>query len=141
MTDNHTPQQRSLNMSHIQSKNTKPEGIVRKYLFSQGFRYRINVKKLPGCPDVVLPKYKTVIFVNGCFWHMHNCDRFRWPQSNTEYWRQKITKNAERDKINNQHLREDGWKVLVIWECQLTKQRRNETLADLVNNIIENATQ
>ena len=86
MADNHSKEVRSMNMSHIRSKNTKPEEKVRKYLFSKGFRYRKNVRTLPGCPDIVLPKYKTVIFVNGCFWHKHDCPRFVWPTSNEEYW-------------------------------------------------------
>ena len=97
--DNHDKKTRSYNMSMIRSKNTKPEELVRKYLFSQGFRYRKNVRKLPGCPDIVLPKYKTVIFVNGCFWHGHkDCKYFVWPKSNTEYWYQKIESNVKRDK-------------------------------------------
>ena len=97
MADNHTPEERSYNMSRIRSKDTKPEEKVRKYLFAQGFRYRKNVRKLPGCPDIVLPKYKTVIFVQGCFWHMHDCGRFHWPASNQEYWEPNIRRNVERD--------------------------------------------
>ena len=97
MADNHTKEIRSMNMSHIRSKNTKPEEIVRKYLFSKGLRYRKNVRKLPGCPDIVLKKYKVVIFVNGCFWHKHDCGRFVWPSSNVEYWSKKINRNVERD--------------------------------------------
>lgn len=89
MTDTHSKEVRSKNMSHIRSTNTKPEEIVRKYLFSRGLRYRKNVRKLPGCPDIVLHKYKTVVFVNGCFWHMHDCGRFVWPSSNKEYWSKK----------------------------------------------------
>lgn len=121
MADNHTPEVRSYNMSRIRSKGTKPEEMVRKYLFAQGFRYRKNVRKLPGCPDIVLPKYRTVIFVHGCFWHMHNCGRFKWPSSNTEYWEPKIKRNAERDRLNQEKLRADGWKVIVIWECEIKK--------------------
>lgn len=121
MADNHTPEVRSYNMSRIRSKGTKPEEMVRKYLFAQGFRYRKNVRKLPGCPDIVLPKYRTVIFVHGCFWHMHNCERFKWPASNTEYWEPKIKRNAERDRLNQEKLRADGWKVIVIWECEIKK--------------------
>ena len=92
------------NMSHIRSTNSKPEEIVRKYLFAEGFRYRKNVKKLPGCPDIVLPKYKTVIFVNGCFWHKHDCPRFVWPSSNQDYWRPKILRNVERDNQSCKEL-------------------------------------
>lgn len=119
MSDNHSPEVRSYNMSRIRSTGTKPEEQVRKYLFSKGFRYRKNSRSLPGTPDIVLPKYKTVIFVHGCFWHKHNCDRFKWPASNEDYWRSKLTKNAERDDSNKQKLQEQGWKVLVVWECEL----------------------
>jgi DNA mismatch endonuclease, patch repair protein len=122
MGDNHTPTVRSYNMSKIYSKNTKPEGLVRKYLFSQGFRYRKNVKSLPGCPDVVLSKYKTVIFVNGCFWHKHNgCKYFVWPKSNEAYWRPKIERTVRRDKKNILDLEASGWHVIVIWECETRK--------------------
>lgn len=121
MADNHSKEVRSMNMSHIRSTNTKPEEIVRKYLFSKGLRYRKNVRSLPGKPDIVLRKYKTVIFVNGCFWHKHDCGRFVMPSSNIEYWTKKINGNVERDKANIQLLEEQGWKVLVIWECQLKK--------------------
>lgn len=103
-----------MNMSHIRSKNSKPEELVRKYLFSKGFRYRKNVKTLPGCPDIVLPRYKTVIFVNGCFWHKHDCPRFVWPSTNEEYWRPKIMGNVERDKRNFAELQQLGWTVLTV---------------------------
>lgn len=133
MADNHTKEQRSYNMSRIRSKNNAPEEKVRKFLFSKGFRYRKNDKKLPGCPDIVLPKYKTVIFVNGCFWHKHNCKRFVWPSSNEEYWKKKILRNVERDELNIKGLKELEWKVLVVWECELKKvaiDKRLETLVD-----------
>lgn len=133
MADNHTKEQRSYNMSRIRSKNNAPEEKVRKFLFSKGFRYRKNDKNLPGCPDIVLPKYKTVIFVNGCFWHKHNCKRFVWPSSNEEYWKKKILRNVERDELNIKGLKELGWKVLVVWECELKKvaiDKRLETLVD-----------
>ena len=120
-----------MNMSHIRSTNSKPEEIVRKYLFSKGFRYRKNVKKLPGCPDIVLPKYQTVIFVNGCFWHKHDCPRFVWPSSNQDYWRPKILRNVERDQLNRQELEALGWKVIVVWECELKKKVRDTRLAEL----------
>ena len=119
-------------MSHIRSKNSKPEEIVRKYLFSQGFRYRKNDKRLPGKPDIVLPKYKTVIFVNGCFWHKHDCKRFVWPTSNEDYWRPKILGNVARDQRNYEQLREIGWKVLVVWECELKNETKEEALDALV---------
>lgn len=138
MADNHSPEQRSLNMSHIRSLNTKPEEIVRKYLFSQGFRYRKNVKTMPGCPDIVLHKYKTVVFVNGCFWHIHNCKRFRLPSSNTEYWRDKLQRNVDRDKTNTALLQQNGWQVVVVWECELRKQQREMTLKALTNRIKNN---
>lgn len=135
MADNHSKEVRSMNMSHIRSKNTKPEEKVRKYLFSKGFRYRKNVRNLPGCPDIVLPKYKTVIFVNGCFWHKHDCPRFVWPTSNEAYWIPKITRNVERDQNNHELLQELGWHVIVIWECQLKKKEFEETMEKLVSEL------
>lgn len=138
MADNHTKEIRSMNMSHISSKNTKPEEIVRKYLFSKGLRYRKNVKKLPGCPDIVLKKYKTVVFVNGCFWHKHDCGRFIWPSSNVEYWHNKINHNVERDIKNASLLAEAGWQVLTIWECQLKRKVAEQNLIILYDKIIKN---
>ena len=137
MADNHTKEIRSMNMSHIKSKNTKPEEMVRKYLFSKGLRYRKNVRKLPGCPDIVLKKYKAVIFVNGCFWHKHDCGRFVWPSSNVEYWSKKINRNVERDAQNIALLTEQGWRVLIIWECQLKKNVAEQNLEMLYDKIIE----
>ena len=131
MADNHSKEVRSMNMSHIRNKNSKPEELVRKYLFSKGFRYRKNVKTLPGCPDIVLPKYKTVIFVNGCFWHKHDCPRFVWPSTNEEYWRPKIMGNVERDKRNLAELQQLGWTVLTVWECELKKKVIDATLDQL----------
>ena len=137
MADVHTPEQRSYNMSRIHSKNTKPEELVRKFLFSQGFRYRKNDAKLPGKPDIVLPKYKAVIFVNGCFWHGHEgCRYFVWPKNNTEFWKEKITGNIQRDKHNHQLLANQGWRVIEIWECQLMKSVVDNTLQNLVLQII-----
>lgn len=136
MADTHSKEVRSKNMSHIRSTNSKPEETVRKYLFSKGLRYRKNVRRLPGCPDIVLPKYRTVIFVNGCFWHKHDCGRFVWPSSNEEYWHQKISRNIERDAENQKLLMEQGWRVLVIWECQLKKKVVAENLLQLYNDII-----
>lgn len=135
MADNHSKEVRSKNMSHIRSTNSKPEEIVRKYLFSKGFRFRKNVRTLPGCPDIVLPKHNTVIFVNGCFWHKHNCDRFVWPSSNIEYWIPKINRNVERDEENYKKLTDIGWRVLVIWECELKKNVREERLEQLIKAI------
>ena len=136
LADNHTKEIRSMNMSHIRSTNSKPEKIVRKYLFSKGLRYRKNVRTLPGKPDIVLRKYKTVVFVNGCFWHKHDCGRFVMPSSNTEYWSKKINGNIERDKANISKLEDLGWRVLVIWECQLKKKVVEKSLADLYESII-----
>ena len=136
MADVHTPEQRSFNMSRIRGKNTKPEEQVRKYLFSQGFRYRKNDARLPGKPDIVLPKYKAVVFVNGCFWHAHEgCRYFVWPKSNVDFWQRKINGNTERDLRNHQLLIEQGWNVIVVWECQLKKSTIDDTLHDLVNQI------
>lgn len=135
MADNHTKEQRSYNMSRIRSKNNAPEEKVRKYLFSKGFRYRKNDKKLPGCPDIVLPKYKTVIFVNGCFWHKHDCKRFVWPASNEAYWKKKILRNVERDAVNIKELKEMGWRVLIVWECELKKAIIEDRLEVLVDEI------
>ena len=135
MADNHTPEVRSKNMSHIRSTNTTPEEKVRKYLFRQGFRYRKNVRKMPGCPDIVLPKYRTVIFINGCFWHKHDCPRFVWPTTNSEYWIPKIEKNAARDKQNQELLKGLGWNVLVVWECQLKKKAFEATMNQLTTEI------
>ena len=128
MADNHSNEVRSRNMSRIRSTDNKPKEIVRKFLFAQGFRYRKNDKKLPGKPDIVLPKYRTVIFVNGCFWHKHDCPRFVWPSSNQDYWRPKILGNVERDKKNADQLRSQGWNVIVVWECELKKTVRDERL-------------
>ena len=132
MGDNHTPEVRSYNMSRIRSKDTKPEILVRKFLFANGFRYRKNAKELPGCPDIVLSKYRTVIFVQGCFWHMHNCGRFHWPTTNQEYWERKIYRNVESDKINKEQLQALGWKVLTVWECEL----KTKCIEDTMNRII-----
>ena len=138
MADNHSPEVRSRNMAQIRSTNTKPELVVRKHLFSKGLRYRVNVKTLPGKPDLVFPKYKTVVFVNGCFWHKHDCGRFRWPSSNQEYWEKKIKRNLERDQLNYEELRNLGWKVIVVWECELKKAIVETTLENLYRAIIEN---
>lgn len=138
LADNHTKEVRSRNMSHIRSTNSKPEEIVRKYLFSKGLRYRKNVSSLPGKPDIVLRKYNSIVFVNGCFWHKHDCGRFVMPTSNTEYWSKKINGNVERDKSNIAKLEYIGWKVYVIWECQLKNQVREENLSKLYQSIIKN---
>lgn len=138
MADIKSKSSRSKNMSAIKSKNTKPELLVRKFLFSNGFRYRINVSKLAGKPDIVLKKYNTVIFINGCFWHYHKgCKYFVWPKQNSDFWRNKILKNEERDKRNYDTLIKDGWKVIIVWECDL-KNNREETLNTLIHSIKQN---
>lgn len=137
MADVHTPERRSYNMSRIRNKNTKPEELVRKFLFSQGFRYRKNDARLPGKPDIVLPKHKTVIFVNGCFWHKHEgCKYFVWPKNNAEFWHEKILSNVERDLRNYERLQQMGWNIIVVWECDLKKEVRSETLSRIVQGII-----
>lgn len=129
MTDVHSQETRSYNMSRIRAKDTKPELLVRKYLFSKGFRYRVNVKNLPGKPDIVLPKYKTVIFIHGCFWHGHEgCRYFVIPKTRTEWWTEKIRKNKERDQKDHDALRIAGWNIMTVWECQLKPKICAETL-------------
>lgn len=119
-------------MSRIRGKNTKPEEVVAKYLFSQGFRYRRNVRNLPGTPDIVMKKYKTVIFVNGCFWHAHEgCKYFVLPDNNKEFWEEKLFRNRERDFEKKIQLEKLGWKVITIWECELKKDKIEETLENL----------
>ncbi len=135
MPDKLSPQRRSWNMAQIKGKGTKPEETVRKFLFAQGFRYRKNVRTLPGCPDIVLPKYKTVVFVHGCFWHMHDCGRFQWPAVNQGYWKLKILRNVERDQQNKTKLEALGWQVLVVWECELKKNRINNTMEHIIHSI------
>lgn len=120
MTDVHSPQIRSYNMSRIRSKNTKPEMLVRSFLHKQGFRFRLHDKKLPGKPDIVLPKYKTIIFIHGCFWHGHKrCKYFVVPKTRTKWWLDKINGNVERDKKNVRKLKKIGWNVIKIWECRV----------------------
>lgn len=138
MSDIKTKEDRSYNMSRISGKNTKPEKLVRKYLFSQGFRYRKNDRKLPGTPDLVLPKYRTVIFINGCFWHGHEgCKYFVWPKSNVDFWRNKILTNIARDKLQTKQLKQMGWTVLVVWECELRPKTRQATLETLKNKLLQ----
>ena len=132
----HSKEVRSYNMSRIRSKNTAAEEVVRKTIFAAGLRYRKNDKRLPGHPDIVLPKYKTVVFVNGCFWHGHEgCRYFIWPKSNIEYWGKKIKGNISRDNITHASLRELGWRVIVVWECELRKDKRESTMVHLVESI------
>ena len=127
-------------MAAIKSKDTKPELLVRKYLFAKGFRYRIHVKELPGKPDIVLKKYRTVIFINGCFWHAHEgCKDFVWPRNNQAFWKKKIEGNAVRDQINYEKLHSQGWNVIICWECQLkNKLLRESSLPSIADTIINN---
>jgi DNA mismatch endonuclease (patch repair protein) len=114
-----TPDQRRLCMSRVRSTNTKPELLIRRALFADGFRYRLHVSVLPGKPDLVLHRYRACIFVNGCFWHGHDCQRFRWPGTNRAFWETKITTNQVNDSRNAEDLICEGWRVLTIWECAL----------------------
>lgn len=136
MTDVHSKETRSYNMSQIKGKNTKPELLVRKFLFHNGFRYRIHEKKLPGKPDIVLHKYKTVIFVHGCFWHGHEgCKYFVVPKTRTDWWIGKIVQNKDLDRENYTKLTDLGWKVITIFECRLKKDFREVTLNELITHI------
>lgn len=135
--DKFSPKKRSEIMSKITGKETKPEILVRKYLFAKGFRYRKNVKTLPGKPDIVLPKYKTVVFINGCFWHGHkNCKKANLPTTNFNFWKEKIDKNIIRDKKNIHDLKKMGYNVLVVWQCTLTAVKINKTLDKLKKKIL-----
>lgn len=138
MSDIYSKSKRSDIMSKISGKETKPEILVRKYLFSKGFRFRKNVKELPGKPDIVLPKYKTVIFIHGCFWHGHTCKRGKLPQTNYQFWQKKIEKNIERDNRNTNELEVKGWNVIIIWQCEiqnysLQKERLDKLVTEILN--------
>ena len=136
MADTVSKEKRSEIMSHVTGKETKPEIIVRKYLFARGLRYRKNVKRLPGTPDIVVPKYKTAVFVNGCFWHGHKgCRYSHLPSTNFEYWEKKIAYNIERDERKKRELEGLGYRVLIIWQCQLKSNTKIETLEALYHNI------
>lgn len=136
MADVHNKEVRSYNMSRIKGKNTKPEILVRKFLFSKGFRYRLHSKLLPGKPDIILPKYKTVIFVHGCFWHGHkNCKYFVIPKTRTDWWLNKINGNIANDEKKRSALEKSGWRVINIWECEL-KSNKEQTLEQLAQNIL-----
>ena len=137
MSDVHSIKTRSYNMSQIKGKDTKSEILVRKYLFSKGFRYRVNDKRYPGHPDIVLPKYKTVIFINGCFWHMHaGCKYFVWPITNKDFWKNKLFSNKERDRKNHEELTKLGWKVIILWECELRNCNSKDRLNQLIIEIL-----
>lgn len=131
-------EQRHKCMVANKSKNTRPEMLVRRFLWKRGFRYRVNVKRLPGTPDIVLRRYKTVIFVNGCFWHGHEeCDYFRTPKTNTEFWQKKIARNKERDLMTREKLKRMGWRTMVVWECQLKKDKLQNTLLEIEHILCE----
>ena len=139
MTDRLTPAQRHIVMSHIHDKGTKPELKVRQWLWRHGYRYRLNVKGVPGKPDIVMRRYRTAIFVNGCFWHGHEgCDKFKMPQTNVAFWEHKIRRNQERDQQNYQLLHDNGWQVIVIWECQLTSKLLEITMLQVELQLNEN---
>lgn len=129
MTDTFTPEQRSRCMAAIRSKNTRPETLVRKGLFSRGLRYRLHDPRLPGKPDLTFKKYKAVVFINGCFWHGHEgCPNYRFPKSNTDYWRNKIARNRQRDAQVDGLLKKQGWRIFRVWECQLKNRENREAL-------------
>lgn len=138
MADIHNPEIRSYNMSQVGSKNTKPELIVRSFLHSNGFRYSLHKKELPGSPDIVLRKYNTVIFVHGCFWHGHDCKEGGIPKTNTDFWKEKIRRNKERDRKNIEKLEELGWEVIEVWSCNLKGDEREKNLKEIANKIESN---
>ncbi len=130
MADRHTSAQRSANMSRVRSRNTRPELVVRKSIHAAGFRYRLHAPELPGKPDILLPRFGLAVFINGCFWHGHNCTRGARPSTNIEFWNKKLEKNVARDKEAYQALRAQGWHVRIIWECSL-KTDVDNLLAEL----------
>ena len=133
MSDHLPPERRSWNMSRIRSINTKPELVVRRFLHSKGYRFRIHRKDLPGKPDVVLPKYNTVVFIHGCFWHRHkNCRYCSTPKTNQAFWEEKFRKNIERDRINIKKLESTGWNVIVIWECEVKDESFQHRLLEML---------
>ena len=139
MPDRLTPEQRHQNMSHVRSSNTKLELALRSALWHRGFRYRVNDKRLPGTPDIVLPKYRTVIFVHGCFWHGHKgCKKYTIPKTNTDFWVKKISRNQERDQEVWRQLEAKGWAVVIVWECELEKKRFDDTIYRVITGIKEN---
>jgi len=139
MTDIYSKNKRSKIMSKISGTETKSEMLVRKYLFNKGFRYRKNDKRLPGKPDIVLPKYKTIIFVHGCFWHGHDCPAGKLPETNKKFWESKINSNIERDKKTQQELKNLGWKVIIVWQCELkNKKLRAKKLKEIEEKIQNN---
>lgn len=139
MSDIFTKEKRSEIMSKISVKETKPEILVRKFLFENGFRYRKNDKRYPGKPDILLPKYKTIIFINGCFWHGHNCPAGKLPETRKEFWEEKINGNIKRDRKNKTELEKQDWKIITIWQCELkNKTVREKTFNELLNTLHNN---
>lgn len=139
MADVHEPKVRSYNMSQIKATDTKPEMIVRKFLHANGFRYRLHVKDLPGKPDIVLPKYNTIIFVHGCFWHAHEgCKYFKIPKTRTEWWKEKLLGNKKRGQQHVEKLKELGWHVIIVWECQIKKKDCDSFFNHLIKEITSN---
>jgi DNA mismatch endonuclease (patch repair protein) len=136
MADVHEPKVRSYNMSRIKGKNTKPEMTVRRFLHSNGFRYRLHDPNLPGKPDIILKKYKTIIFIHGCFWHGHEgCKYYVVPKTRTQWWLNKINRNIEKDKENIKALKKNDWYIITIWECDLKKDKLQETLEKLTEQL------
>jgi DNA mismatch endonuclease (patch repair protein) len=134
MADVHSKEVRSYNMSRIKGKDTKPEMLVRKFLHAHGFRYRLHVKKMPGKPDIVLPKYKTVIFIHGCFWHGHeHCKYYVIPKTRTEWWLNKINSNIANDRKAYTALKNEGWQIITLWECQLKQRNAMGTLNTILD--------
>ena len=139
MADRLSKEERSELMSHIRSVNTKPEVALRRALWRRGFRYRVNVKNLPGSPDIVLPKHRTVVFIHGCFWHGHNgCKEYTVPKTNPEFWVNKVARNQERDQEVWRKLEAKGWSVVIVWECELVKAKFAGTVERVTVEIIEN---
>ncbi len=137
--NNSSPDKNSTRMSHIRSANTKPEIVMRKSLWKRGYRYLVNNHRMPGTPDIVLPKYRTVIFIHGCFWHGHQgCKYYTVPKTNTEFWTAKVARNQQRDQEVWRQLEAKGWYVIVVWECELKKDRFEDTVNSVAAEIIRN---
>ena len=136
--DRLSPEKRSWNMGRIKSQNTKPEIQLRKVLHGMGFRYRLHDSKLPGSPDLVFPKYKSVIFVHGCFWHRHGCKRTTTPSTRRKFWEAKFATNTERDKRNIQDLQNIGWNVLIVWECELESEQKVDLYVKIRKFLLSN---
>jgi DNA mismatch endonuclease (patch repair protein) len=140
MTDVHSKETRSRNMAAVSGKDTRPELLIRKGLHRRGFRYRLHDRKLPGKPDLILPRYRAVIFVNGCFWHRHDCHLFKWPSTRRDFWKSKIEGNRSRDIEAIKQLKSTGWRVLTVWECSLkgkTRLPEDDLLSRVSNWVIK----